>query len=905
MSRICFVRGISPNCHRDSDVLIAVLSSLPPTSHTRTQLTHKLIDNLWGDLQHPPLSYVGGDVNYRSAGDKADSVDARRDKYDTIEFKVPDTGVSLRQEVPRPPNGIFHYRMPDGSFNNILEPHLGRAGSPYAKLVRSSKRLHGVKPDAGQLFDLLMARGEDDFKENPAGISSMFFYHSAIIIHDLFRTSRTDMNKSDTSSYLDLAPLYGSSLRDQLKVRTMKGGKLKPDTFHEERLIGQPGGVNVLLVLYNRFHNYACDVLLKINEGGRFTMKTSDDASPEERAKAAAKQDHDLFNTARLIVVGMYVSITLGDYMRAIMNLHHTNTDWGIDPRVEIGKQYDGEGIPRGLGNQVSVEFNVLYRFHSCISKRDERWTNDFFAQIFPGRSVEDLENLTLPELGQCLLNFDQALPADPSKRTFDGLERQPDGKFKDEDLVRILDETMKDPAGVFGARMVPKALKIIEVQGIIQARKWGCPSLNEFREFFGLKRYETFGEMTSDPYIAHVLEKMYTDPDMVELNPGLMVEEAKGVRSPGSGICPTYTIGRAILSDVVTSVRGDRFLTTDYSVSNMTAWGINEVQKDPNTLGGSMLYRLIHRALPGWFSPYSVAVMQPMYTKQANIEIAKKLGTIHHYSLEDPSPPRTPVLVTSAAGIKHVLSNPQSFSGGWNAILSQIFYDAPQDLSWFMMCGDRPINIQHRQMMVEASSIIGDLQQPVLNLVDHVGARILEKEAFELKKGLYQVDIIRDVAIPLYTQLVSDMFYLDLRTDENPEGTLGTAELYRALINIRVFATNSSDFAESWNRRRRAADGAHLIINSTRKLVEEVRASRGFSLGISAALSKMTTRQVHHKEGSLRSWGFKLVDALLAQGSSVENVVHQLWLTIFGSVGVVVSAVGIFLFPYALIRTS
>ena len=148
----------------------------------------------------------------------------------------------------------------------------------------------------------------------------MLFYHASIIIHDIFRTSRTDMNKSDTSSYLDLAPLYGSSLRDQLSVRTMEGGKLKPDTFHEKRLLGQPGGVNVMLVLYNRLHNYVADVLLKINEGGRFSLATSEDPSEEEKAKAAAKQDHDLFNTSRLIVCAFYASIALGDYLRAIMN---------------------------------------------------------------------------------------------------------------------------------------------------------------------------------------------------------------------------------------------------------------------------------------------------------------------------------------------------------------------------------------------------------------------------------------------------------------------------------------------------------------------------------------------------------------------------------------------------------
>ena len=74
----------------------------------------------------------------------------------------------------------------------------------------------------------------------------------------------------------------------------MKEGLLKPDTFHERRLLGQPPGVNVLLVLYSRFHNYVADVLLKINENGRFTLP------PNADAKSYAKQDNDLFQTARL-----------------------------------------------------------------------------------------------------------------------------------------------------------------------------------------------------------------------------------------------------------------------------------------------------------------------------------------------------------------------------------------------------------------------------------------------------------------------------------------------------------------------------------------------------------------------------------------------------------------------------
>lgn len=93
-------------------------------------------------------------------------------------------------------------------------------------------------------------------------------------------------------------------------------------------------------------------------------------------------------------------------------------------------------------------------------------------------------------------------------------------------------------------------------------ARKWGCASLNEFRRFFGLKEYQTFEEINSDPEISGALRNLYEHPDHVELYPGIVAEEPKVPMVPGAGICPTYTISRAILSDAVVLVRGDRFYT-------------------------------------------------------------------------------------------------------------------------------------------------------------------------------------------------------------------------------------------------------------------------------------------------------------------------------------------------------
>ena len=94
-----------------------------------------------------------------------------------------------------------------------------------------------------------------------------------------------------------MTPLYGRNQEAQNTVRTFKDGKLKPDTFAEERLLGQPPGVCVMLVMYSRFHNYVAENIAAINEDGRFTLPTQGDPDYDNKLK---KRDNDIFQTARL-----------------------------------------------------------------------------------------------------------------------------------------------------------------------------------------------------------------------------------------------------------------------------------------------------------------------------------------------------------------------------------------------------------------------------------------------------------------------------------------------------------------------------------------------------------------------------------------------------------------------------
>lgn len=311
--------------------------------------------------------------------------------------------------------------------------------------------------------------------------------------------------------------------------------------------------------MLNRFHNDVVGQLAQINESGRFTKPQDDQLSAAEAKKAWAKYDNDLFQTGRLITCGLFINITLYDYLRTIVNLNRTNSTWCLDPRVRMGET---EVTPSGLGNQCSVEFNLAYRWHSTISQKDEQWTEDEYEQLVgkPG------DEASVDELLSALGEYGRNLNPDPSKRTFAQLERQADGKYRDEELVMILTDAIESVSGSFGARNVPKVLRAVEILGIEQARRWNVGSLNEFRKFFDLKPYRSFEEINSDPEIADCLRHLYEKPDYVELYPGIVAEEAKEPMVPGVGIAPGYTVSRAVLSDAVALVRGDRFYTVLYS---------------------------------------------------------------------------------------------------------------------------------------------------------------------------------------------------------------------------------------------------------------------------------------------------------------------------------------------------
>ncbi|KAJ4474426.1 heme peroxidase [Lentinula aciculospora] len=634
--------------------LLTLMSELGDSKNGEYQkigndLQHLTIDFLYKDLPHPPSGYL-----------------ALPPFSETPSAEAP-TSYTQGSYVN------YAYRTADGSYYNPLIPTMGQAGTPYARSVPGTIQTNLKDlPDPGLVFDTLLKRPtkaegngeeEDGFTPHPGGVSSLFFALADLIIHSIFNTKPQNPTVNNTSSYLDLSVLYGSSEKEVQSVRRKddKGrpdgvGRLYEDVFADGRLLLMPPAACALLVVFSRNHNFIAQRIFDINERGTYkdpeSLKaqidrvSSPEASDEERKSATQAliflqaQDDEIFHRSRLVNCGFFMKVILGDYVGAILGLARDGSSWRLDPLMEM-RRLSHEFSPRGEGNVVSIEFNLLYRWHATLSRQDKQWTEKMFRDTLQKDGLDVQFSQLNPS--QFFMAAGKALGQNKDVRTwtFDGLERDCNGRFSDAAIAKILQDSTAYRAGAFRARGIPEVLRVIEILGIEQARGWGACSLNEFRKFIGLQPYKSFTEWNSDHSVARAAEILYKDIDNLELHVGMQAEQAK-VPGPGAGLCPGYTISRAILADAVCLTRGDRFLTVDYTPFNLTTWGFADCQYPtaPDGSFGGMLTKLLFRHFPAYYPARSAYAhfpfLDPIYMEK---ELQKR-GTADQYVWTRPRPP-------------------------------------------------------------------------------------------------------------------------------------------------------------------------------------------------------------------------------------------------------------------------
>ncbi|KAL9625811.1 MAG: hypothetical protein Q9160_000131 [Pyrenula sp. 1 TL-2023] len=785
--------------------VIELAASLPTNSKNGLRLTNGLLEQLWADLEHPPLSYL---------------------PWDQAQLQA--------------------------SRRNIVHPNIGAAGAPYAKSVKPALMRPVARPDPGLLFDTLMER--KTFRPHPAGISSVMFYIATIIIHDCFRTSHDDPAVSETSSYLDLAPLYGSTQVEQNAMRTFKNGRIHEDCFSEKRVLGMPPGVCVLLVMFNRFHNFVVKNLALVDENQRFSKL---------RKLEENTYDEALFQTAKLITCGLYVNIIIKDYVRTLLGLHRTNSSWELDPR----STYERKTAKSASGNQVSAEFNLIYRWHSCLSERDEKFTQEAVSEMFSGA---DPEKLTTRVLVEKLSEWEASIPQDPQHRSFARLARLESGRFADDDLARLWIESVEDRAGAFGAEHVPRVLKIVEMLGIEQSRQWALCTLNEFRSYFGLSTHQTFEDINPDPCIAAQLKNLYGQPDFVELYPGIAIEATKDTPCPGNGLFAPFTMTRAILSDAIGLVRGDRFCTLDYNPANLTNWGFAEADSDPDVSQGCVLYKLVLHALPNNFEPNSIYAHYPLLVPQENRKILNKLGVEHDYSFKQPASIHQPLFVSSYTTCEQILQNQDRYRVIWG---SHIWFLAEQVDSHgllaynnnFMLAGDKPENAASRMTLHRLMYRAG-WQQQLKCFYEQTTMYLLKEHSYQIK-GTWHIDIVQDVINLAQARFVAALLSLPIKTEDSPRGVYTDAELYGLMALNFTYIFYDVDPVKSLGLRSMA-----------RKLLQQLGELYEIKVNLIARIGPLMEwldrPSKHSVLPKMPEYGTRLVRELLKAGYSTKDVV-------------------------------
>ncbi|KAG6011007.1 hypothetical protein E4U21_000038 [Claviceps maximensis] len=800
---------------------IQLVATMPKRSKRQEALTNSFIDQLWNSLDHPPLLYMGDE---------------------------------------------FKYRQPDGSKNNPLLPKLGAAGTPYSRTVKPGPANMGSLPDPEAIYEAVMAR--DGFKKNPNNVSSIMWYWATIVIHDLFWTNSKNPNQNDSSSYLDLSPLYGNSKESRDSIRTFQDGKLKPDVFADKRLIGNPPGVCVLLVMFNRFHNHAATHLAAINENNRFAEPPTN-LEGEALEAAWRKRDEDLFETARLVTSGLYINITLVDYVRNIVNLNRVDTPWTLDPRQEMGvAKGTAKGAESGVGNVVSAEFNLCYRWHSCISEMDDLWIQDFYTKLLGDNYGE----MDLGALIRAVKKFEMSIAEDPADRTFGGFSRGPDGSFNDDELVDCISTAIEQPGGAFGAQNVPRIMKPVEILGILRGRKWNLAGLNEFRKHFGLKAYDTFEEINSDPGVAESLRNLYQHPDHVELYPGLVAEEGKKPMIPGVGIAPTYTISRVVLSDAVSLVRGDRHYTTDYHPGYLTQWGFHEANYDFDVNNGCIFYKLFIRAFPNHFRYNSVYAHYPMVIPSENRIILTNLKSVHRFDFSRPSYEPPKVTISSYSAAKYVLSDPAKYRLAWEEGFQSLLGSARSEP---FLAADDHADTNQRQSLQE---LLQEQQREqreqqrndgwnatVKSFYAKIAERLLTEKSFKIA-GKTHVDIVRDVGNLAHTHFVARLFNIPLKCVSNPRGVITEQALYQTLTSIFVCIFLDTDPVKSFPLRQQTKEMtkrlAHIV--ETNVMLAKTLGMRGLFTGAEA------------KRDPLSRYGVDLVKAMSKNGLGTRDITWE-----------------------------
>jgi hypothetical protein len=549
-----------------------------------------------------------------------------------------DTGIAPTTGAqPLPPfePRLLTSRSPDGTYNDLSDPAMGRAGSRFGRNVPLERTFPGPEPGlqepSPRLVSLELLTREQI--QEATTVNALAAAWLQFMIRDWFSHGRGDSANTWTvrlddddpwpvkpmvipktppdptrpdddgefaptylnseSHWWDASQLYGVSAQDQKFRRTGKDGKLR---IRDDGLLELPKqkeldptqvpgwwlGVALMVTVFVREHNAICDML---------------------RAEFPSWTDDDIFERARLVNAAVIAKIHTVEWTPAVISHPTTKVAlranwWGLaGERLHnlFGRISHDEvisGIPGsetnhyGIPYSLTEEFVAVYRMHPLV------------PDDYSFRSTADngpIREATLRELsGPYATGVMESIPTTDLFYSFGTMHP---GMVTLHNFPRFLQE-FERPDG---------HLQDLAATDILRSRELGVPRYNEFRRLLQLKPPKSFNELTDNPDWARQIERVYdSDIERVDLSVGMFAEPLP------KGFAFSDTAFRIFVLMASRRLNSDRFFTTDYTPRVYTQAGLDWI--DANDMGTVLLrhypsLRTAMRGLPNSFHPWHRAV--------------------------------------------------------------------------------------------------------------------------------------------------------------------------------------------------------------------------------------------------------------------------------------------------------
>lgn len=307
-----------------------------------------------------------------------------------------------------------------------------------------------------------------------------------------------DPRKNSSNHHIDLNQVYGLDEEATAALRTFDGGLLKsqlinggefPPHLCEDGKI-KPEFAPLRVIRFDELTDAQRDTLFATgSDRGNiqlgFTMLTVLFLREHNRvARLLAHRhprwdDERLFQTTRNILIVLLIKLVVEEYINHITPYHFRFT---LDPKLSSLLAH----APWHRENWASVEFNLVYRWHSLI----------------PSHLTVGGDEL-------------------PLARTMTGGALIPGPG-----LGRLFEDASHQRAGRIGLFNTDPLLREVDVASIADSRVLGLAPYNHYREHCRFPRVRKFEHISADRRVSGALRDLYRSVDDVDLYVGLFAEE-------------------------------------------------------------------------------------------------------------------------------------------------------------------------------------------------------------------------------------------------------------------------------------------------------------------------------------------------------------------------------------------